>query len=90
MNVIGDFVSDSRVLSDAYRVDAQIVVWEDKDVLQVPLSGLFRCGKSWCVFTVKEGKAHPQQIQIAHRSNFSAEVTTGLSQGEEVILHPTK
>ncbi|MDJ0619836.1 MAG: HlyD family efflux transporter periplasmic adaptor subunit [Calothrix sp. MO_192.B10] len=90
VNVIGDFISSSRSLGDAYRVDVRIVVWEDKDVLQLPLSALFRCGKSWCVFTVKDGKANRKQIKIGHRSDLSAEIQQGISRGEEVILHPTK
>ncbi len=90
VNVIGDFVSSSRSFGDAYRVDVQIVVWENKDVLQLPLSALFRCDKSWCVFVVKNGKANRRQIKIGHRSDLSAEIQQGISKGEEVILHPTK
>ncbi|MDJ0736431.1 MAG: HlyD family efflux transporter periplasmic adaptor subunit [Nostocaceae cyanobacterium] len=90
VNVIGDFVDSPGSFGDAYRVDVQIVVWEAKDILQVPLSALFRCGKSWCTFVVKDGKARLRQIHLGHRSDFDAEVHQGLEAGEQVILHPTE
>jgi HlyD family secretion protein len=43
VNVIGDLVNQPTSFGDAYRVEAKIVIWEDKHVLQVPLSALFRC-----------------------------------------------
>lgn len=90
VNVIGDFVDSSRSFGDAYRVEVKIVTWEGKDVLKVPLSALFRCDRSWCVFTVKDGKAHRRSVEIGQRSDFEAEVRRGLTSGEEVIFHPTE
>jgi hypothetical protein len=56
VNAIGDFVDPHR-LGDAYRVDVQIAIWR-KDVLQVPLSALFRCNRTnWCTFVVKGEKS---------------------------------
>ncbi len=90
VNVIGDFVDSPGSLGDAYRVDVQIIVWEGKNVLQVPLSALFRCNQAWCTFVVKDGKAERHQIQVGHRSDFDAEIPQGLQVGEQVILHPTE
>jgi HlyD family secretion protein len=90
VNVIGDFVDDHR-LGDAYRVDVQIVVWQGKSVLQVPLSALFRCNRSnWCTFLVRGGKAAQQEILIGQRSDLAAEIQQGLQLGDVVILHPTE
>ncbi|MFB2769462.1 efflux RND transporter periplasmic adaptor subunit [Pelatocladus sp. BLCC-F211] len=90
VNVIGDFTDKSLSFGDAYRVDVQIVVWDGKNVLKVPLSSLFRCGKSWCTFVVNNGKAERRQIEIGQRSDFEAEIKRGLQQGEVVILHPSE
>ncbi len=61
VNVIGDLVEPYR-LGDAYRIDSQIIVWQGENVLQVPLSALFRCHRSrWCTFVVKDGQANEQQ-----------------------------
>lgn len=90
VNVIGDFTDSSVPLGDGYRVEAQIVVWQDDDVLKVPVSALFRCEQSWCAFAVEEGRVQQRQIAIGQRSDFEAVVRDGLQQGETVILHPTE
>lgn len=90
VNVIGDFTDKLLSFGDAYRVDVQIVVWDGKDVLKVPLSSLFRCGKSWCTFVVNNGKAYRRQIEVGQRSDFEAEIRRGLKQGEVIILHPSE
>ncbi len=91
VNVIGDFVDSTQSLGDAYRVDAQIVIWYGKNILKTPISSLFRCHQSaWCVFVVQNGKANQRQVVIGHRSDREAEVRQGLQAGEMVILHPTE
>jgi HlyD family secretion protein len=99
VNVIGDFVEPPQTLGDAYRVDTKIVTWEDENALKLPLSALFRCDRplggargnqAWCVFVVRENKAHRRQIEVGHRSDLEAEVKQGLTTGERVILHPTE
>jgi HlyD family secretion protein len=89
VNVIGSFVDPPTGLGDGYRLDVQIVVWEGKDVVQVPLSALFRCGSSWCVFTARQGRASRQSVTLGQRSQFQTEVKNGLMVGQAVILHPT-
>ena len=37
-------------LGDAYRVEASFIIWEDRNVLQVPASALFRKGEGWAAF----------------------------------------
>ncbi|WP_299492305.1 HlyD family efflux transporter periplasmic adaptor subunit [Acaryochloris sp. IP29b_bin.137] len=91
VNVIADFISPSRSLGDGYRVESRIVVWEDKDVLKVPVSALFRCeNQKWCTFVADQGKAQRRQVIISQRSQLEAAVKKGLEVGEEVILHPTE
>ncbi|MBS1246907.1 MAG: Secretion protein HlyD, partial [Proteobacteria bacterium] len=37
-------------LGDGYRVEADFILWQGEDVLQVPASALFRHGDGWAVF----------------------------------------
>lgn len=76
-------------LGDAYRIEAQIILWESDSVLKVPTSALFRKGEDWAVFTVANGKAHLQKVEIGHRNGLEAEVVKGLSEHEIVIVHPS-
>jgi HlyD family secretion protein len=90
VNVIGDFVDTPHFFGDAYRVDVQIVIWDSKNVLEIPLSSLFRCGKSWCTFVAKDGKAVRRAVEVGQRSDFEAEIRHGLKEGEVIILHPSE
>lgn len=91
VNVIGRFLDAARPFGDAYRVDTRIVVWEGKNVLQVPLSSLFRCQKTrWCVFTVQDDKAHQQWVELGQRNDRAAEIRQGLQPDQRVILHPSE
>jgi HlyD family secretion protein len=89
--VIADFTSPPdlwRRLGDEYRVEAKFIVWEQEDVLQVPATALFRRGDSWAVFVVRDKRARLRQVAVGHRSGLAAEITSGLSEGEQVINHP--
>lgn len=91
VNVIGDLLGPAPRVSDGYRVDAGIVVWQGKDVVKVPLSALFRCHQAtWCVFVVEQGKAQERTVAIGQHSELEAEVKSGLQVGEVVVLHPTE
>lgn len=89
--VISDITSlpeDWQNLRDGYRVEARFVIWEGKDVLQIPASALFRKGEGWAVFVVKNGRAHERAINVGHRTGLAAEIISGITEGEMVITHP--
>lgn len=75
-------------LGDGYRVEAQFVIWEGTDVLQVPASALFRQGENWAVFTMKNGKAHSGEVTVGKSNGLKTEILSGLSEGDSVIMHP--
>jgi HlyD family secretion protein len=58
-------------------------------VLTVPVGALFRKGESWAAFAVRDGRAQTTLIQVGHRNNRTAEVVSGLSAGDRVVLHPS-
>ena len=74
-------------LGDRFRVEARIVTWHGDNVLQVPTGALFRRGGDWMAFLFDGGKARQTKVEIAHNNGVAAEVRSGLSQGQRVILH---
>ncbi|MFZ2158823.1 MAG: HlyD family efflux transporter periplasmic adaptor subunit [Bradyrhizobium sp.] len=76
-------------LGHDYRVIVHVTVWNAEDVLSVPVGALFRQGDDWAVFAVKDGRASPTVVSIGHRNGRMAEVLSGLSAGDRVILHPS-
>lgn len=91
VNVIGTLTEPvANPLGDRYRIEARIVTWADDDVLQVPVSALYRCDQNWCVFVVNDNRVQPREISIGHRSTMTTEVTDGLQFEERVVLHPSE
>jgi HlyD family secretion protein len=89
VNVVADLTEPSTALGDGYRVEGRIVVWQADNVLQVPVSALFRRGSSWSLFVVENGVARLCDVEIGQRTPFEAEVRSGLEEGAEVITHPS-
>jgi len=87
-NVIADFVDSPDGLGDGYRVEARIVIWENPDVLKVPASALFRIGQQWSVFAIEGGRARLVAVEAGHRNTSEAEITKGIDNGAQVIVHP--
>jgi HlyD family secretion protein len=75
-------------LGDGYRVEARFIIWEGKDILQVPASSLFRKGEGWAVFIAKNRKAHLQHVEVGRKNGLVAEIISGLNEGDMVIAHP--
>jgi len=50
---------------------------------------LFRCGGSWNVYVVKDGRAEVRGVQILRRAGRVAAIASGLNQGEPVIVYPS-
>ena len=76
-------------LGDDFRVIVHVTVWKADDALTVPLGALFRKGDEWAVFLLGNGRAHTKVVQIGHRNTRTGEVISGLSIGDEVVLHPS-
>ncbi len=76
-------------LGDGFRVFIRVVEWRGEDVMQIPISALFRKDDQWTVFTVNNGKAVAREVEIGHRNSSFAEVLGGLNIGDVVITHPS-
>lgn len=75
-------------LGSGFRVLAQFIIWEDDSVLQVPTSALFRIDEGWAVFVVEDDKAVRRTVEIGHQTGLAAQILDGLSEGDDVIIHP--
>ncbi|MFN0130842.1 MAG: efflux RND transporter periplasmic adaptor subunit [Verrucomicrobiales bacterium] len=83
-----DPIPPDRPLGDRYRVEARIVTWQGDRVLQVPAGALFRRGNEWMTFVHDHGRARATRVEIGHHNGVAAEVRSGLTAGQQVILHP--
>ena len=81
-------ISEWQGLGDGYRLDASFVLWEGKDVLQVPASAIFRKGDSWALYVIDHDRARLREIATGHRNGLAVEVLSGIEAGTPVIAHP--
>ena len=88
VHIVADLVDPPGRLNDGYRVQGRIVIWEQPDVLKLPIGALFRCGGNWCTFIVKSGKAVQRIIQIGQRNAEEAQVLDGLQDHDTVVVYP--
>lgn len=105
VHVIANFeeaYAERPTLGDGYRVEAEIVIWEKDDVVKVPTGALFRENGSastssptepprdlWAVYVVEKDIARKRQVEIGRRNGLEAEVLKGLSESDQVIVHPS-
>jgi HlyD family secretion protein len=89
--VLIDIVSPPEMwssLGDGFRLEANFIIWEKNEVLQVPAGALFRSGENWAVFVADNGRAKLRMVKIGQRNGLAAEIVSGLREHERVIVHP--
>ncbi|MDF1811025.1 MAG: efflux RND transporter periplasmic adaptor subunit [Verrucomicrobiales bacterium] len=89
--VYADFdgsVKKAGNLGNGYRVEGRIVVSEKENAVLVPEGALFRKGDDWAVYIVDRNKAEIRILDIGMNNGIEAEVLSGLSEGDIVVLHP--
>jgi HlyD family secretion protein len=92
VRTIIDFVDPPEAwsaLGNDFRVVVHVSLWSSDGALLVPVAALFRQGEEWAVFAVRDGRARTTVVTIDHRNERMAEVVSGLSPGDRVILHPS-
>lgn len=93
VNVIIDLVDPKAArerLGHGYRVIVRIVEWAGQDILQVPISALFRDKGQWSVFVMRDSEAHLVPVEIGRMNDGHAQIVKGLEAGARVILHPSE
>lgn len=76
-------------LGHDFRIVARISVWQSDAALVVPLGALFRDQDRWAVFKVEGSRATLAHVEIGHRNSEVADVISGLTEGDVVVLHPS-
>ena len=76
-------------LGHEFRVVVSAVAWNEADVLKIPVTALFRKGEDWAVFRVAGAAALLTPVRIGQRNGREAQVLSGLTTGQQVILHPS-
>ncbi len=89
VNIIAVLGTNEPLLGDNFRVQASIVLREAKNVLQVPVSSLFRGKSGWHLFVIENGKAVDKSVTLGMRGTWQAEVLRGVSEGQRVVVHPS-
>ena len=90
VNVLIDFDDPSAAgrLGDGYRVEVRVIVWREKDVVKVPVGGLFRRGTDWAAFVIEDERVRLQPVRLGQRNDVDAQILEGLSPEQAVVLHP--
>ena len=89
--IIAEITSPAEIweaLGDAYRLEAHFVVWEGRQILQVPTSALFRYGQEWALFVAENGKAQRRMVEIGQNNGLAAQIIAGVKEKELVLAHP--
>lgn len=92
VRTIVDFVDPPEAwsaLGNDFRVIVRVALWNAESVLTVPVAALFRRGDDWAVFALRDGLARATVVDIGRRNDRMAEVLSGLSAGDQVVLHPS-
>jgi RND family efflux transporter, MFP subunit len=91
VQVIADMVSPRehwQQLGDGYRVDADFILWQAEDVLQVPASAIFDYEGQPAVFVVEDEVAKLRALATGPSNGLVTQVTNGLTEGDQVVRHP--
>jgi len=75
-------------LGHGFRVIANLIIWSSEATMQVPVSSLYRNGGDWAVFRMEDGRAKVAPVEIGHMTDRRAEILSGLSDGDQVLLYP--
>ena len=89
INVIAVLDNYEPLLGDNFRVQAKIILHEAPNLLQVPVSSLFRGKNGWNLFVIEGGRAIQKRVTIGLRGSYQAELLSGAAVGQKVIVHPT-
>jgi len=92
VNVVLDFAEPLdrvQTIGDAFRVEARIIVFEEKNAVRVPVAALFRDGEGLAVFVVEGDTARKRAVKAPRRNTTQAMVEEGLQPGEQVVVYPS-
>ena len=93
VDVVFDLISpvaQRPSLGHGFSVYLRVIEWEKDEVLQIPLSALFRQGGEWAVFVAEDRTARLRTIKTGRTNDHSVEIIHGLSDLDQVLMHPNE
>ncbi|MDX1756590.1 MAG: HlyD family efflux transporter periplasmic adaptor subunit [Marinobacter sp.] len=81
---------DWATLGDGYRIDAEFVLWQGDDQLQLPASALFTEAADHQVFVVEDGVARIRPVTAGPSNGLFTVIEQGLKPGQWVVRHPDR
>jgi len=84
--VLCDIEDPSGRLITNINVDVQILQGQSQQVPSLPREAVFPDGKDFYVWIIRDGRAEKQIIKTGRSTIDRIEVTSGISQGDEVIV----
>ena len=91
VNVIIDLVDEPAqwaALGHGYRVEAAVTIWQQDDVVQLPVAALFRSEGQWAVYRVEGGRAALTTVEIGQENGRMAQILSGLEAGDRIVMYP--
>lgn len=91
VKVIADMMSPRahwEMLGDGYRVDAEFILWQSPDTLQVPAPAIFQHNGKPAVFLVAAEQAKVRVLETGQSNGLMTVVRSGLEEGDQVVRHP--
>lgn len=92
VNIIVDFTDppDARLgLGDGFRIETQIIIWQENDVLMAPSSAVFKTDDDWSVYRLQNGRAELTPIRIGRRNGQDVQILAGLDIGDSIVTYPS-
>lgn len=77
---------DRSMLAGGASVTLQIPASAPRRALAIPKDALVQSGTGWMVFIVDDGKAAPRTVVLGQSAAERIEVTSGLNQGDVVVI----
>jgi HlyD family secretion protein len=76
-------------LAPGYRIWGRVFLRQSPNALTVPLGALQRHAGGWAVWRIDGGQAHLAQVGVGAVTDTSAEITSGLAEGDQVVVFPS-
>jgi len=87
--VTGKLLRTDPAILVGYTVEMEITTAGAVDVLRVPISSLVESPRGWIVMKVVDEEITPQRVMVGVTSDQYAEITSGLEEGDEILLYPS-
>ncbi len=75
-------------LGDGFRVEAEFILWQGDQVIQIPTSALIRDQDHWYVFRLTGNKVQKVEVKKGRQSGLWVQILDGLKAQETVVRYP--